>query len=155
ARPRVPVRPGQPGGRQPPRRRAADPADPPRDPPPVHRPVPAAGRTRYAAPLVTLATTAPGHRPELPLPKTSPCTRMISKCRWSIRSQSARFGVIGTGRGRGIVLLYPDKLAVVNSSAQLWGIFLGPIVLLTVSHLLFRDIRVLGSAVGVLAGNLI
>ena len=70
-----------------------------------------------------------------------------------IRSQSARFRVSGTGRGRGIVLLYPDKLAAVNSSAQLWGIFLGPIVLITLSHLLFRDIRELGSAVGVLAGN--
>ena len=45
----------------------------------------------------------------------------------SIRSQSARFRVSGTGRGRGIVLLYPDKLAAVNSSAQLWGIFLGPL----------------------------
>ena len=32
-----------------------------------------------------------------------------------IRSQSARFRVSGTGRGRGIVLLYPDKLAAVNS----------------------------------------
>ena len=70
-----------------------------------------------------------------------------------IRSQSARFRVSGTGRGRGIVLLYPDKLAAVNSSAQLWGIFLGPIVLITLSHLLFHDIRELGSAVGVLAGN--
>lgn len=70
-----------------------------------------------------------------------------------IRSQSARFRVSGTGRGRGIVLLYPDKLAAVNSSAQLWGIFLGPIVLITLSHFLFRDIRELGSAVGVLAGN--
>jgi hypothetical protein len=69
------------------------------------------------------------------------------------RSQSARFRVNGTGRGRGIVLLYPDKLAAVNSSAQLWGIFLGPIVLITLSHLLFHDIRELGSAVGVLAGN--
>ena len=44
-----------------------------------------------------------------------------------IRSQLARFRVSGTGRGRGIVLLYPDKLAAVNSSAQLWGIFFGPI----------------------------
>lgn len=70
-----------------------------------------------------------------------------------IRSQSARFRVSGTGRGRGIVLLYPDKLAAVNSSAQLWGIFLGPIVLITISHLLFHDIRELGSAVGVLAGG--
>jgi hypothetical protein len=73
-----------------------------------------------------------------------------------IRSQPARFRVNGTGRGRGIVLLYPDKLAAVNSSAALWGIFLGPIVLITLSHLLFHlfhDIRVLGSAAGVLAGN--
>ena len=44
-----------------------------------------------------------------------------------IRSQSARFRVSGTGRGRGIVLLYPDKLAAVNSSAQLWGISFGPL----------------------------
>ena len=70
-----------------------------------------------------------------------------------IRSQSARFRVSGTGRGRGIVFLYPDKLAAVNSSAQLWGILLGPIVLISLSHLLFHDIRELGSAVGVLAGN--
>ena len=69
-----------------------------------------------------------------------------------IRSQSARFRVNGTGRGRGIVLLYPDKLAAVNSSAQLWGIFFGPIVLISFSHLLFHDIRELGSAAGVLAG---
>jgi hypothetical protein len=70
-----------------------------------------------------------------------------------IRSQLARFRVSGTGRGRGIVFLYPDKLAAVNSSAQLWGIFFGPIVLISLSHLLFHDIRELGSAVGVLAGG--
>lgn len=70
-----------------------------------------------------------------------------------IRSQLARFRVSGTGRGRGIVFLYPDKLAAVNSSAQLWGIFFGPIVLIALSHLLFHDIRELGSAVGVLAGG--
>ena len=40
-----------------------------------------------------------------------------------------------------------------NSWAQLWGIFLGPIVLIALSHLLFHDIRELGSAVGVLAGD--
>jgi hypothetical protein len=43
-----------------------------------------------------------------------------------IQSSSARFRVNGTGRGQGIVLLYPDKLAAVNSSAELWGTFLGP-----------------------------
>ena len=74
----------QPAGSQP-QRRPADPADPPRDPPAVHRPVPAAGRTRRAAALVPMATTAPGHRPSLPLPPTSPHTHMITKCRWSTR----------------------------------------------------------------------
>jgi SRSO17 transposase len=49
ARPRLLVRPGQPGRRQPPGRRAADPADPPRDPPPAHRPVP-----QLAAPAAQL-----------------------------------------------------------------------------------------------------
>ena len=44
-----------------------------------------------------------------------------------IQSQSARFRVSGAGRGRGVVLLYPDKLAAVNSSAELWGIFSGPL----------------------------
>ncbi len=70
-----------------------------------------------------------------------------------IQRQLARFRVSGTGRGRGIVLLYPDKLAAVNSSAELWGIFLGSIVLIAASHLLFHDLRELGSAAGVLAGG--
>lgn len=46
-------------------------------------PVPVATRPRRPAPLVTLATSAPGHRPSLPLPPTRPRTRMITKCRWS------------------------------------------------------------------------
>ena len=70
-----------------------------------------------------------------------------------IQSQSARFRVSGAGRGRGVVLLYPDKLAAVNSSAELWGIFLGPFVLIAISHFLVHDIRALGSAFGVLAGG--
>ena len=35
-----------------------------------------------------------------------------------IRSQLARFRVGSAKPGRGIVLLYPDKLAAVNSSAE-------------------------------------
>ena len=69
-----------------------------------------------------------------------------------IQRQPARFRVNGTGRGQGIVLLYPDKLAAVNSSAGLWGTFLGPIVLVAVSHLLFHDIPELGPAVGIPVG---
>jgi hypothetical protein len=70
-----------------------------------------------------------------------------------IQSQSARFRVSGTGRGRGIVLLYQDKLAAVNSSSELWGVFLGPIVLIAISRFLGHDIPELGSAVGVMAGS--
>lgn len=70
-----------------------------------------------------------------------------------IQSNSARFRVGGTGKGQGILLLYPDKLAAVNSSAELWGVVLGPIVLIAISHFLFDDIRELGSAAGVLAGG--
>ena len=71
----------------------------------------------------------------------------------SIQSNSARFRVGGTGKGQGILLLYPDKLAAVNSPAELWGVFLGPIVLIAVSHFLFHDIRELGSVAGVLVGG--
>jgi hypothetical protein len=69
-----------------------------------------------------------------------------------IQSQSVRFGEGGIGRGHGIVLLYPDKLAAVDSSAELWGIVLGPLVLVAVS-LLVRDILALGSAAAVVAGG--
>jgi hypothetical protein len=72
-----------------------------------------------------------------------------------IQSSSARFRVDGIGRGQGIVLLYPDKLAAVNSYADLWGIFLGAIVLGAISSSLFHDTRGLGSAAGALAGGLI
>jgi hypothetical protein len=70
-----------------------------------------------------------------------------------IRSSSARFRVGGTGKRQGILLLYPDKLAAVNSSAELWGVVLGSFVLIAVSHFLFHDIRELGSVAGVLAGG--
>lgn len=69
-----------------------------------------------------------------------------------VQSQSVRFREGGIGRGHGIVLLYPDKLAAVDSSAELWGIVLGPLVLVAVS-LLVRDILALGSAAGVVAGG--
>ena len=70
-----------------------------------------------------------------------------------IRSNPARFRVGGTGRGQGILLLYPDTLAAVKSSARLWGAVIGPIVLAAVSHLLFHDIPGLGPAVGVPVGD--
>jgi hypothetical protein len=69
-----------------------------------------------------------------------------------IQSQSVRFREGGIGRGQGILLLYPDKLAAVDSSAELWGIFLGPIVLVAIS-LRIPDLRALGSAVAVVVGG--
>ena len=64
-----------------------------------------------------------------------------------IRSQPTWFRVGRAGRRQGIVLLYPDKLAVVNSWAELWGTVLGPFVLVAISHLLFHDIGALAPAV--------
>ena len=69
-----------------------------------------------------------------------------------IQSQSVRFREGGIGRGHGILLLYPDKLAAVDSSAELWGLFLGPIVLVAVS-LLVHDLLALGAAAAGLAGG--
>ena len=45
-----------------------------------------------------------------------------------IRSESARFLVGGTRKGQGVVLLYPDKLASVSVYAEMWGYFVGPLV---------------------------
>ena len=42
-----------------------------------------------------------------------------------IRSESARFLVNGTRHGRGVVLVYPDKIASVSVLAEIWGIALG------------------------------
>jgi hypothetical protein len=69
-----------------------------------------------------------------------------------IQSQSVRFREGGIGRGQGILLLYPDKLAAVDSSAELWGSCLGPLILVAIS-LLVRDILALGAAAAVLAGG--
>jgi hypothetical protein len=70
-----------------------------------------------------------------------------------IQSQPAWFRVGGAGRRQGIVLLYPDKLAVVNSWAELWGSVFGPFVLVAFSHLLFHDVGALAPAVGIPAGG--
>ena len=70
-----------------------------------------------------------------------------------IRSNPARFRVGGTGRGQGIVVLYPDKLAAVSSSARLWGAVIGPIALAAVSYRLFHDVAALAPAVGIPLGD--
>jgi hypothetical protein len=72
-----------------------------------------------------------------------------------IQSSPARFRVNRIGRGQGIVLLYPDKLAAVNSYAELWGIILGSVVLGAISSFLFHDALGVGSVAGGLAGGLI
>jgi hypothetical protein len=70
-----------------------------------------------------------------------------------IQSQATWFRVGRAGRRQGIVLLYPDKLAVVNSWAELWGTVLGPFVLVAIAQLLFHDVGALGPAVGVPVGG--
>ena len=59
-----------------------------------------------------------------------------------IRSESARFLVGGTRKGQGVVLLYPDKLASVRVYAELWGYFVGPLI---VAAAAFPIVRTVGS----------
>ena len=70
-----------------------------------------------------------------------------------VQGQSARFRLGGTGRGQGFVLLYPDKLAAVRSPAELWGVFLGPLVLAAIAYPLFHGLGALGAVIGVLVGR--
>ena len=70
-----------------------------------------------------------------------------------IQSQSARFRAREGGREQGIVMLYPDKLAAVGTSAALWGHFLGPLVLTAISFPRVHDIGAFGAAIGVLVGG--
>jgi hypothetical protein len=59
-----------------------------------------------------------------------------------IRSESARFLVGGTRKGQGVVLLYPDKLAKVSVYAEMWGYFVGPLV---VAAAAFPIVRITGA----------
>jgi hypothetical protein len=79
-----------------------------------------------------------------------------------IRSQSARFLVGGTRKGQGVVLLYPDKLASVRVHAELWGYFVGPLVVAAAALPIVRtvgslsdSITALQSALGVMLGGAI
>ena len=52
----------------------------------------------------------------------------ITESAYPIQSQSARFGVDGRKNGRGVVLVYPDKIASVSVLAELWGVVLGAVI---------------------------
>jgi hypothetical protein len=72
-----------------------------------------------------------------------------------IRSESARRYVDGR-RGRwGVVLLYPDKLASVNVRSELWGCFLGPVVMVAASWPVTESLGALNAIIGVLLGSTI
>src|SRR5713101_1428323 len=70
-----------------------------------------------------------------------------------IQSKSARFWLGGTRRGQGFVLLYPDKLAAVRSPAELWDIFLGPLVLTAIAYPVVHGWGALAAVIGVLVGG--
>ena len=79
-----------------------------------------------------------------------------------IRSESARFLVGGTRKGQGVVLLYPDKLASVRVYAELWGYFVGPLVVAAAAFPIVRtvgsfpeSIAALQAALGVMLGGAI
>jgi hypothetical protein len=79
-----------------------------------------------------------------------------------IRSESARFLVGGTRKGQGVVLLYPDKLASVRVYGEMWGYFVGPIVVAAAALPIARITgawpefyRALQAALGVMLGGAI
>jgi hypothetical protein len=79
-----------------------------------------------------------------------------------IRSESARFLVGGTRKGQGVVLLYPDKLAKVSVCAEMWGYFVGPLVVAVAAYPIVRTIgsfpdgiAALQAAFGVMLGGAI
>jgi hypothetical protein len=79
-----------------------------------------------------------------------------------IRSESARFLVGGTRKGQGVVLLYPDKLASVSVYAEMWGYFVGPLVVAAAALPLVRftgawpdTYGALQAAIGVMLGGTI
>lgn len=79
-----------------------------------------------------------------------------------IQSESARFLIGGTRKGQGVVLLYPDKLAKVSVYAEMWGYFVGPLVVAAAAFPIVRtvgslpeDIAALQAALGVILGGAI
>ena len=79
-----------------------------------------------------------------------------------IQSESARFLMGGTRKGQGVVLLYPDKLAKVSVYAEMWGYFVGPLVVAVAAYPIVRTIgsfpdgiAALQAALGVTLGGAI
>lgn len=61
----------------------------------------------------------------------------------------------GTQKGAGVVLLYPDKLASVRVCSELWGYFLGPLVLGAAIYPIASALGPLTAAIGALLGGTI
>jgi hypothetical protein len=72
-----------------------------------------------------------------------------------IRIESARRYVNGGGGRWGAVLLYPDRLASVNTRAELWGCFFGPIVMVAAGWPVTQSLTELNAIIGVLVGSTI
>jgi hypothetical protein len=72
-----------------------------------------------------------------------------------ISREPARRFVDGTRSKWGVVLLYPDKLASVNVRAELWGGFLGPIVLIAAAWPVTEVLGAMNALLGVLIGSTI
>jgi hypothetical protein len=72
-----------------------------------------------------------------------------------IRSESARRYVDGRRARWGVVLLYPDKLASVNVRSELWGCFLGPVIMVAASWPVTESLGALNAIIGVLMGSTI
>ena len=69
-----------------------------------------------------------------------------------VRSESVRFLVGGVRKGRGVVLLYPDKLASVKTYAEPWGSVLGVIALAAATYPFASTLGGLTAVIGVWLG---
>src|SRR6266567_3971883 len=77
----------------------------------------------------------------------------MTDSRIPIHSQAASFLAGGASRGRGMVLLYPDKLAAVVTPTDTWGYLVGPAIYVAVTLPLFHTIGWLGIAAGSVIGG--
>ena len=72
-----------------------------------------------------------------------------------IRSESVRRYVDGRGKGWGVALLYPDRLATVSVRAELWGCFFGPVAMVAAGWPVTEDAGAFHAIIGVLLGSTI
>jgi hypothetical protein len=115
-----------------------------------------AGFRLYQARLPVLCTVTAWTAPVISRHRQSEGPMEMAESASPIRSESAWFRVDGNRKGKGVVLLYPDRLVSVKSYAEYACWFLMIVVMDIVAFHIFRDIvGWLAPFFGVLLGSLI